>query len=169
MLGVGSTAIGGSALVGSGAFSFVRAERDVEIDVVADEDAYLGLEANSAYASGTEEGQLALHWNGEAEGVEGSGLNENADSRFDDVFIIRNQGTNDARISFHDTEGEVGYDSPGATWYYSESEGWEDNEVNADNPVIGSGDSLYIHVIFWLTENDEGDLPDHLAIVAEEP
>ena len=164
---MGSAAAGASALVGSGAFSFVRAERDMEVEVVADEDAYLGLVAESEYASGTDDGQLELDWGENNQG--GEGLNENADSRFDDVFKIVNQGTNDARISFHDTEGEVGYDSPGATWYYSEDGGWEDNEVNADNPVLEPGDEIYIHVIFWLTEYEESDLPDHLGIVAEEP
>ncbi|TYL40325.1 hypothetical protein CV102_01745 [Natronococcus pandeyae] len=167
LIGTGSTAIGASALVGSGAFSFVRAERDVELNVESDENAYLGLGETSAYASGTEDGQLELHWGETDHG--GEGLNENADSRFDDVFKITNQGTNDARISFHDTEGEVGYDSPGATWYYSEDSGWEDNEVNEDNPVIEPGEELYIHVIFWLTEYGEDDLPEHLGIVAEEP
>ncbi|MFU8869161.1 oxidoreductase [Natronococcus sp.] len=167
LIGAGGTAIGASALVGSGAFSFVRAERDLDVEVVNDKDAYLGLEATSEYASGTGDGQLELDWasdNGEG----GKGLNENADSRFDDVFKIINQGTNDARISFHDTEGEVGYDSPGATWYYSSDGGWEDNEVN-DDPVLEPGDSIYIHVIFRLTEYDEDDLPEHLGIVAEEP
>lgn len=168
MIGVGSTAIGASALIGSGAFSFVRAERDITVEVADDGDAYLGLEGTSAYAE-EDDGQLALDFAGGFDDQNGEGLNADADSRFDDVFKIKNNGTNDARISFHDEEGEVGYDSSGATWYYSEDGGWEDNEVNADNPVIGAGESLYIHVIFWLTENDEGDLPDHLGIVAEEP
>jgi hypothetical protein len=166
LIGAGSTAIGASAIVGSGAFIFVRAERDLDVEVVADESAYLGLEATSGYASGTSSGQLVLNWGENDEG--GSGLNDNADSRFDDVFKIINQGTNDARISFHDTEGEVGYNSPGATWYYSESSGWEGNEIN-QNPVIEPGEELYTHVIFSLTEYGESDLPDHLGIIAEEP
>ena len=172
LIGAGSAAVGASALIGSGAFSFVRAERDMTVEVVDDEVAYLALEPTSAYAD-IEEDQLTLDFAGgytlSGADQNGEGLNPNADSRFDDVFKITNQGTNDARISFHDTEGAVGYDSPAATWYYSEDSGWEGNEVNADNPVIAPGESLYIHVIFWLTDYDESDLPDHLGIVAEEP
>lgn len=168
VIGAGAVASGAAAAVGTGAFSFVRADRDVDIEVVADESAYLGLEATSEYASGSDEGTLELHWDGSGD-QNGDGLNDDADSRFDDVFRITNQGTNDARLSFHDTPGEVGYDSPGATWYYSEDSGWEDNEINADNPVIAPGESVYIHVIFWLTEYDQADLPDNLGIVAEEP
>ena len=167
MIGAGSTAIGASALVGSGAFSFVRADRDVTVNVANDANAYLGLVATSEYAS-TDGGQLVLNFAG-GNDQNGNGLNADADSRFDDVFKITNQGTNDARISFHDTEGAVGYDSPGATWYYSADGGWEDNEVNADNPVIAPGESIYIHVIFWLTDYEEGDIPETLGIVAEEP
>lgn len=168
VIGAGALASGGAAAVGTGAFSFVRADRDVTIDVVADEAAYLGLEATSAYASGTSEGTLELNWAGANE-QNGEGLNDDADSRFDDVFKLTNQGTNDARISFHDTAGTVGYDSPAATWYYSEDGGWADNEVNQDNPVLAPGESIYIHVIFWLIDYDQDDLPDILGIVAEEP
>ncbi|MDG5759179.1 DUF1102 domain-containing protein [Natronococcus sp. A-GB1] len=170
LIGAGSTAIGASALVGSGAFGFVRAERDLTVDVVDDSDAYLRLVANSAYAD-DEGGQLALDFAGGFDDQNGDGLNDNADSRFDDVFRIENQGTNDARISFHDEEGETGYDSPGAVWYYTEGEGGQapgDGEIT-DNPVIGSGETLSVHVIFSLTEYEESDLPDHLGIVAEEP
>ena len=170
LIGMGGTAVGASALVGSGAFSFVRAERDITVDVVNDDQAYLGLVPESEYAA-LDDGELILNFAGGNDDMDqnGEGLNDNADSRFDDVFRIENNGTNDARISFHDTEGEVGYDSPAATWYYSEDGGWEDNEVNADNPVIGPGEDLYIHVIFWLTEYEEDDLPEDLGIVAEEP
>lgn len=168
MIGLGSAAAGSAALVGSSAFSFVRADRGIDVNVVDDGDAYLGLEPTSHYAE-YDDRQLSLDFAGGIGGQVGDGLNDNADSRFDNVFKITNQGTNDARISFHDDEGEVGYDSPGATWYYSEDGGWEDNEVNEDNPVIGPGEDLYIHVIFWLTDYDEGALPEQLGIVAEEP
>ena len=43
LIGVGGTAIGGSALLGSGAFSRVESHRDVAIQVANDANAYLGL------------------------------------------------------------------------------------------------------------------------------
>ena len=170
IIGTGALVAGGAAGLGTGAFSYVRAERDITVTVADDENAYLRLSGNSEYAS-EENGELALDFAG-GNDQNGDGLNANADSRFDNVFVIENQGTNDARISFHDTEGAVGYNSPAATWYYTKGSSGEavgDGEVNADNPVIGPGETLYIHVIFWLTEEDEKDIPDHLGIVAEEP
>ena len=176
LIGAGGTAIGASAIIGSGAFGFVRAERDISVAVVDDEHAFLGLEATSPYASKSSDGGLELNFDENADAgdghPEGTGLNDRADTRFDNVFSITNQGTNDARLSFHDTEGEVGYDSPAATWYYTKGEEGAapgDGDINEDNPVLSPGDELYVHVIFWLTEFDEGDIPDHLGIVAEEP
>ena len=55
ILGTGAAAAGGSALLGSGAFSSVEAERDVTVEVADDADGYLGLEPsdgpNSEYAT----------------------------------------------------------------------------------------------------------------------
>lgn len=170
LIGTGALAAGGAAGLGTGAFSFVRAERDITVDVVGDADAYLALEANSEYAS-NDGGELALDFAG-GNNQNGDGLNANADSRFDNVFVIRNQGTNDARISFHDQEGATGYSSDAATWYYTEGQEGQatgDGEINADNPIISPGEELYVHVIFWLTTEDEADIPDHLGITAEEP
>lgn len=44
MIGLGATAAGGSALVGSGAFSSVKADRTIEVDTAADARAFLLLE-----------------------------------------------------------------------------------------------------------------------------
>ncbi|ELY92965.1 hypothetical protein C483_06525 [Natrialba hulunbeirensis JCM 10989] len=164
---MGALASGAAAAMGTGAFSFARAERDISVEVAGDEAAYLSLEETSAYASGTSGGQLELDWN-DADDADGDGLNENSSTRFTDVFKIQNQGTDTVRISFHDESGEIGYSSDAATWYYSEDGGWEDNEVNDVNPELGEGDSISIHVIFDLIDNVEDDLPDHLSIVADE-
>lgn len=167
---MGALASGTAAAVGTGAFSFVRADRDITVDVVDDGDAYLGLEATSEYASESEGGQLELDFAG-GNNQNGDGLNDNADSRFDDVFKLTNSGTNDARISFWN--GDELDDFPDeVVWYYSKDEGWEDNEVS-DNPVIEPGESLYIHVIFFLRGDGKDssvlDDIDTLGIVAEEP
>ena len=174
-IGLGALATGSAAAMGTSAFSFVRADRDITVDVVDDEDAYLGLEATSEYAR--QDGDtLELHFAGGAgDGSEldqnGDGLNENADSRFDDVFKLTNSGTQDARISFQNGDGIDSFPDE-VVWYHSDTPGWEDNEIS-DNPVIGPGDSLYIHVIFFLRDEEADssvlDEIDTLGIVAEEP
>ncbi|MDZ7731295.1 MAG: hypothetical protein U5K37_10805 [Natrialbaceae archaeon] len=179
IIGTGALAAGTTAAIGTGAFSYVRADRDVEIEVVPDEDAYLGLEETSEYADGTSTGTLSLNWAG-GSGQNGDGLNDDADSRFDDVFSITNQGTNPVRISFHAGTG-IGGMPDEVTWYYQKSTQSKQftnarqlhDTASMNLPVLNPGESLSVHVIFWLRDSgaDPADLEnlDTLGIVAEEP
>ena len=72
LVGLGSASVGGSALVGSGAFSRVDAQRAVTIQVAEDPDAYLGMDKcsidgsetpNSSYASLDDDGHLRILMN----------------------------------------------------------------------------------------------------------
>ena len=95
LTGVGSTAIGGSALLGSGAFSRVESQRAVTIAVAEDPDAYLGLdECNTLhgdnYVSLDEKGHLVVDISENPNG--GEGVNSNSRTYFDNVFEICNQG-----------------------------------------------------------------------------
>ena len=98
LIGTGSAAIGGSALVGSGAFSRVESQRGVTIQVAEDPDAYLGLDgcpgsANSSYTEIDEKGHLAIQMNPDNEtDAGGQGVNSDSISWFDNVFQICNQG-----------------------------------------------------------------------------
>ena len=94
LYGVGASAIGGSALVGSGAFSRVESQRDVSIQVAQDPDAYLGLvpmdTPNSDNYVGLDEyGHLEIDI---ADQTEGEGVNSNSTTWFDGLFKIVNQG-----------------------------------------------------------------------------
>ena len=102
LLGIGGTAIGASALVGSGAFSRAESQRDVSIDVAADQNAYLGLDrceggANHGFARiEPDSGHLRIDLNRSDNG--GFGVNSNSHSWFDGVFQIENQGKSDAWV-----------------------------------------------------------------------
>lgn len=184
LIGAGSTAVGASALVGSGAFSVVRADRDMTVEVVDDDGAYLTLDPNSAYAE-LDDGMLAIDFAGGTAEQNGEGLNDEADSRFDDVFRIENKGTNTIRLSVHDTAGTVGWDddSPLALYWSSDEDTasgeWKNFPNTADpasfpaeRPEIGPGEDIYVHFIFWLQDRhglgDEDDISDNLGIYAEE-
>lgn len=94
LLGAGSTALGASALVGSGAFSSVDADRGMTVEVVHDDNAYLRLVDSSAYSQYDGAGHLELDFGNNGRG---SGLNDEADSEFVDVFRIQNQGTKEVK------------------------------------------------------------------------
>ncbi|GEM_PF-1181878 len=105
LLGVGGSAIGGGALLGSGAFTRIQSQRRVKIEVAEDPDAYLGLDAcpdspNSSYTNIDESGHLEIDMSpenpniGDADDEDARGLGVNSDSftYFDNLFQICNQG-----------------------------------------------------------------------------
>ena len=98
LIGLGSATVGGSALLGSGAFTRVEAQRRVKIEVAEDPDAYLGLDGcvdspNSSYTRLDDSGHLEVEMSPEnPTEAGGQGINSDSFTYFDDVFEIRNQG-----------------------------------------------------------------------------
>jgi hypothetical protein len=102
LLGIGVTA-GGGSIVSSGAFTSVEADRTADVAVADDTDAFLRIGPctddsgnplpNAEYVQ-LDNGTMTLDLTGDNETSGGGvGVNAGAVSRFDDVFEIRNQGT----------------------------------------------------------------------------
>ena len=136
LIGAGSTAIGTSALVGSGAFSTMSSgDREFAVNVASDSQAYIGLFATSQYAYQNEDGKLELAFDdtpGTQAGADG-GVNPQSTYTFNDVFEIRTQH------------------QQGDTYLYIELEGFDeeiDVELSAGStePAEGGED---------LTDSDE--------------
>lgn len=115
MLGIGGSALGGSALLGSGAFSRIESQRTVDIKVAHDEDAYLGLVRkdpneypNASYVDYDEKGHLRLRFNEENE-TEGGGIGFNSNSMtfVDDMFAVRNQGKQPVTVCLDPSDLEI--------------------------------------------------------------
>jgi hypothetical protein len=112
LVGIGSASVGGSALLGSGAFSRVESQRSVTVQVAEDPDAYLGLNKcntpNGSYTSLDGSGHLEVLMNPDNETIGssplGSGINSNSTSRFDRVFQICNQGKQSVCVHIEDSE-----------------------------------------------------------------
>ncbi|WP_169051894.1 LamG-like jellyroll fold domain-containing protein [Halorhabdus amylolytica] len=105
ILGLGAATAGGSAMLGSGAFTSVEAERSVTIDVVGDADAFLRLapcedSPNGAYVTGAADGAMAVDLSESNEAVSGKGVNQESFYVFHDVFEIGNQGTQPVCVDF---------------------------------------------------------------------
>ena len=115
ILGLGATAAGGSAVVGSGAFSSVEAERTVTVETATDNDAYLRLNEGEkddrsfedtdgvigfTFTGLREEGEDQFDTNDE----DPEGLGEDTIYRFgqetdgDPLFSAQNQGANPIEI-----------------------------------------------------------------------
>lgn len=151
---LGTAAAGSTAVMGTGAFTSVSADRTVNVEVADDANALLALTApnslaNGEYATGPTEGEtdtLQLNFDEEAD-VAGEGLNEDAVTRIESVFRVENRGTSFARIgidkrglSYPDRwdfiSGIGGGSDPYGTWDQHEHTG----------PGITPGDSLTVGV-----------------------
>lgn len=126
---------------------------------------------------------MQLNFNGSG-GQNGDGLNANADSRFDNVFRITNQGTNPISVEVSDDPDTIGFtsDSP-LTLFHSDgpsdevASGFSDENgdpffafPNTPNPegafsygpsskllTLDPGADAYIHMTFYLRESSLTD------------
>lgn len=126
LIGTGSAAIGGSALIGTSAFSQVDAHRSVSIQVAEDDNAYLGMNdcmssdgettPNSSFADLDGDGHLQVDMGPSGNG--GQGVNSKSISWFDNVFQLCNQGKEDVCLWIED---KTGADPERVTFYMSDS------------------------------------------------
>lgn len=117
LLGIGTSFVGAGALLGTGAFSSVNAERTVAVNTVNDADALLGIEP------GAEGGEYVIE-NGTVEiditgtNAGGQGVNVNAITAVDQLLEVTNNGTTDVAVGFSAqyAEGNNEFDRSGRTW-----------------------------------------------------
>lgn len=109
LIGLGALASGSAAAMGTGAFegAYVHGDRDLTIATTVDPEANLGLIPSSQYAS------LSNYSSGGWEGGDGGSpmlqvnienLNNEADTRLDDVFRVRNNTGSEFTLLVEDNE-----------------------------------------------------------------
>ena len=151
LVGVGGTAVGGSALIGSGAFSRVESNRAVSIEVAPDPQAYLGM---SPIETPNSTNYVKLDGNGHIEididesNNDGYGVNSNSTTTFDGMLELCNNGKADAEISL----GFDGHMAEGAeVFFYShDSDGTVFDTLELGNPddsaTLGLGSCVLVGV-----------------------
>ena len=137
ILGLG-TAAGGLA-IGTGAFTSVTADRDVTVEVAGDADAFLALDpldnpGNGEYAEIDDTtGEFSLNLTETDAG--GSGLNPEAVTAADDVFEVRNQGTEEIELTLTpDTPEAEGEEISGTPLFLDDGD--LEGEVPGDQEVL---------------------------------
>jgi hypothetical protein len=166
LIGLGSLVAGSGALVGTGAFSSVEANRTVNIGSAGDTSALLNIESGSGASAG------------EITGTDSSGnvsqfqltaddLNGDAVTEFNKAIKITNTGAEDVGLYVDNTPSNIG-------------SGEElDIEKGVNNTtVIGSGNSVNVFkdggaveldVVVDLTgSNAASNIPDEITIVADQ-
>ena len=174
LIGAAGTAIGGSALVGSGAFTSVEAERDFALAVAGDADAFLSIEVQDPEHAGvTDDDIVELAFDGEAtgegaSGADGEGINKNATTRFDEVISIQNQGTEDVELFFVTDQADVDAGRADRTNVFDDN----GDDLTAPEPynsrTLGTGESTTIDFQFETGEGTRiGDFVSNKLIVAQ--
>lgn len=140
VIGLGALAAGGTAAMGTGAFTTANMDRDASIEVTADSNAYLELRPadtpnGDEYANETSDGlfEIAI-----------DELNPEATTTFDDVFVVANEGSQAVGV-----QANVQGDNPGAVTLDPDLEsGWES---------LGVGDSVTVGLTIDTTGLSDGD------------
>lgn len=179
LIGTGGTAIGGSALLGSGAFTRIESQRRAKIEVVKDPDAYLGLDGcpdspNSSYTRLDDSGHLEIEMSPDnpTEGG-GQGINSDSFSYFDNVFQICNQGKQEVAVwidEFETLDLDPEYeDEPTVDFYLNDDD--EVSLVGEENAVLlAVGECLCVGirtVSKGLEEEDQLIVEDEIVINAD--
>ena len=162
LIGTGSAALGGSALLGSGAFSKVESQRSVTIQVAEDPNAYLGMDKcsldgsetpNSSYAHLDGNGHLELLMNPDNPTIGnsplGEGINSDSFTYFDGMFELCNQGKADATVS---------YELPDPPDDRNIGDDWTAPDPDYDDQVVG---------FYYIADEDDDD-PAGTRVFVEE-
>ena len=94
-------AAGGSATIGTGAFTSVSAQRRVEIAVADDDSAYLGLNGTTENDRASDIGnpdEVDFAFPSAQEDRIGDGVGQNSAYEFTDLLNVRNQGNDNVIV-----------------------------------------------------------------------
>ena len=167
LIGLGGLVAGGGALIGTGAFDTVEAERTVSVETSGDASALLGLApADGNYGTGVvqtdtgdDTGLIQINIDGNSNGG-GNGLNQDAITSFNNLVTVTNQGTQDVEsleLGFPN-ESDVGIDFS-ATFSFLVSDSSDESDFSSSGDTVSPSSDGGVADI--LTSNN--DVPDTLT------
>lgn len=165
LIGLGALAGGTGALVGSGAFSSVEAERDFEVQTAGDEDALLALTpAGTETIAQLEENDILSF---ELQGNDDIGLNQHARTAFRPAFNVENNGTNE--VNFY-VDGNTEPNLGGVLDFQDHTDQTSIVGTNSEDGVaIDVDGNREIDIVIDLIDHSTSDLDDitTVTLVAE--
>ena len=128
LAGLGSLAAGGAAVMGTGAFGSVQADRDVSVNVANDPNAFVGLSpAGGADFAEDNGGTVEFNFDENA-GALGNGLNANADTYIGPELKITNQGQDAFQLLLDVSDVDDKLDT-GSLSFYIHTNSYPDDDV----------------------------------------
>ena len=161
LVGLGGLVAGGGALIGTGAFTTVEAQRTVNVETAGDASAFLGLapvnrdddrdnsSASNSTTAGSDEneyvsapdgGTIAINIDGNGEG---SGLNQNAITTLRSLVEVTNQGTQTV-TSVNLTMSEIPSDvnSASDTFDFTVDDDGHSDSVETNSDILTGNNSI---------------------------
>ena len=162
----GVAVTGGSAVLATGAFTSVEANRDITVNVADDTDALLGLDPdsldNSAYATESD-GVVGIDVSQDGDrDFDGEGVSPFALTTIEEVIEVTNQGTQDVAVFVESNDPSLGELDGDFELFATDPDDGTDNRANLregtdidDLQVIGPGDSFALG--FEVDARDKSD------------
>ncbi|QSG01618.1 hypothetical protein [Natranaeroarchaeum sulfidigenes] len=157
LIGLGALTVGGGAVFGTGAFSSVEAERQVEVSTEGDAAALLQLEILSdSLHDGADGDGNTIEFNQDS-------LNTDGVTRFDPGLRIGNDGSEEVTVTISGSDGtaelaDSADDDDGNGMYFVTS------EVSGDELTVTTEDDRELEVVFVLGDDD--DIPGSITVSA---
>ena len=147
---MGALASGAAATLGTGAFSSVTASRDVDVEVADDASAYLRLEgaggANSEYVTDDgNDGTLTIDLNSD-DATNGDGVNPDAVTTIDNLFVVENQGTQDVDVSITKSSGDSSDSNADLVTFHPSDGDYNVDPLSDSAKTLGAGESTPVSV-----------------------
>lgn len=170
VIGLGAASASGSALIGSGAFTSVSAERDITVNVADDADALLGLDPdsldNSAYATESD-GVIGINISSSNGSFDGEGISPFALTTLEEVIEVINQGTQEVAVSIASSDPSLADLDGDFELFATDPDDGTDERANLregteidDLQVIGPGKSFALGVEVDARDKDDDELND---------
>lgn len=187
MIGAGSLAASGAAVLGTGAFTSVTAERTVDVNVAGDASAYLGLEPVSSSPNSdfveVNGGEVSFDFSSSNSNVNGNGFNPDATTRINDLLRVTNQGTQAVNFWVDIRNLGAGSDfvsieasnNPSATagsltGFANELayDGGNPGDIDLSRQPLGAGDDIYLHLVVDAVGEPDNSFSGSVTFVAED-
>jgi len=157
LIGLGGIVAAGGALVGTGAFTTVQAERSVNVQTAGDSDAFLALAPsdgpNGAYAT-TSNNTVEIILNGNADTEGGTGINQDAKTVIRNIIKVTNNGTQDVTsltLEMADSDGNIVSDDQSDPISFTSDADPSQDFLSGEDILAGNGLSTGNSVQFGLT------------------
>lgn len=175
LIALGSSAAAGGIAFGTGAFDQVSADRTATVNVVGDDSAYLKLSPNdnSPHAELNNNNLLVIDVGDlpdTSDYGDGKGVNEEGITRFNNLFTVTNQGTQDVGVTItpYNTDPEQKAEVTSVAFFETDQGGNLGDVSNVENRRLTVGHSFDVGLeVDTRGDDDDVDALNQVEVKAD--